>query len=139
MDIKQELAKKLHGRQYLEEITKEEENYAKENNLVVVFGASDDNMEFRGIIYDEINCYDGGTAYLDKHGLLVNECDDDYCPHFIRIKEQATQIKAVWDEEGYSWIYKTDIPHVTFDILNEDYEDGMKYCKGIIFSMDDVD
>jgi hypothetical protein len=38
-------------------------------------------------------------------------------------------IDAVWCEGEYSWTYKTNIPHATFDI----WEDGEKYCKGIVF------
>ena len=41
-----EFAKMLDGREYLHEITKEEEALAKELGFVVVFGYSDDNAEF---------------------------------------------------------------------------------------------
>jgi hypothetical protein len=41
-----ELAKLLNGREYRKEITKEEIQKAKENNLVIIFGYSDDNLEF---------------------------------------------------------------------------------------------
>ena len=39
---KEELAATLNGREYNHEITKEEEAEARENGLVVIFGASDD-------------------------------------------------------------------------------------------------
>ena len=44
------------------------------------------------------------------------------------------KITAVWDTDGYSWIYQTDIPHATFEIV----EDGAPYCRGIIFALADV-
>ena len=62
-----EFAKMLDGREYLHEITKEEEALAKEFGFVVVFGYSDDNAELRGAIDDEIGCYDGGV--LEHDGL----------------------------------------------------------------------
>ncbi|HET8685200.1 MAG TPA: hypothetical protein VFM18_00895 [Methanosarcina sp.] len=72
-----ELAALLNGRQYRAEITKDEECQATQNNLVVVFGASDDLMEFRGAIDDELGAWEGTTAYLTKDGLLQNDCDND--------------------------------------------------------------
>lgn len=139
-----ELAEKLNGREYTEEITCEEGKLAKENNLVVVFGASDDLMEFRGAIDDEFDCYGGGTAYITQKGLLKSECDDEDCPYFEEKKAEATQILAVWCEEitclddpDYTWQYRSahlEGKFETFDIL----ADGEKYCKGIVFSLDDL-
>ena len=129
-----ELAALLNGREYGKEITKDESVQARSYGLVVVHGASDDLMEFEGIIHDEIGCYNGGTAYLTSDGLLQNDCSDDECPHFAKIKEQAATIEAIWDTDGYSWVYKTAIPHETFEIV----EDGDKYCRGIVFALADV-
>lgn len=128
------LAAKLNGRTYRDEISKEDAEIAKQNGLVVVFGASDDLMEFRGAIYDEVGCYDGGFAHLTKDGLLENDCDSEDCLHFAKIKASAVKIEAVWESEGYAWVYKTDVLHETFDIL----EDGDKYCRGIVFRLDEV-
>jgi hypothetical protein len=47
------------------------------------------------------------------------------------LKESAKTIEVVWDAEGYSWIYETEIPHAVFDIL----EDGEKFCRGIVFDI----
>lgn len=130
-----ELAAKINGTEYPffpsnTGVDKE----AAAHGLVIVYGASDDLMEFAGAIDDEIGCYDGGTAYLTSAGLLTNDCENENCPHFAKLKEQAATIEAVWSEEGYSWIYKTTIPHETFEIV----EDGEKYCRGIVFSLADV-
>lgn len=102
-----DFAKILNGREYGKEITPLEVKKAEELGFVVVFGYSDDNTEFRGAISDEVGCYDGGRVF--KYG-------DKY-------------IDAVWCEGEYSWTYNTNIPHLTFDI----YEDGEKFCRGIIF------
>lgn len=45
------------------ELTRDEEELARENNLVVVFGYSDDCAEFRGAIADEVDCFDGGRVF----------------------------------------------------------------------------
>ena len=63
---KEQFAEMLNGKQYRSEMTSDDGELAKDNGLVVVFGASDDLMEFRGAIDDEIDCYVGGTAYLDS-------------------------------------------------------------------------
>jgi hypothetical protein len=132
-----ELCANLNGREYTEEINEELETIARISGLVVVFGASDDLMEFRGAIDDEVGCYNGCTAYLTKDGLLVNKCDEDDCPYFDQIKKQALTIEATWNTENESeiaWTYKTKIPHSTFEIM----EDGVIYCRGIVFSLSDL-
>lgn len=129
-----ELAARLNGREYCSEITDQEEAQAKADGLVVVYGASDDLMEFAGAIKDEIGCFDGGTAYLTSAGLLQNACDSGTCPHFVKVKAKAATIKAVWDQDGYSWTYETAIPHAPFDIM----EDGDTYCRGIVFALADI-
>lgn len=132
--IEKEIAEMIDGIEYGEDIEPDILKYAKENRMVIVFGASDDLMEFRGAIEDEAGCYGSGTVYINRDGELRNECSDEDCPYFERIKSEASHIEAVWDSEGYSWTYKTDIPHQTFEI----YEDGEKYCRGIIFPIDAV-
>lgn len=138
MDAKQ-LAEMLNGREYLSEISSIEEATAKANGLVVVHGASDDLMEFRGAIYDEVGCYDGGSALVDAAGVLdtwENVSDDEEtAARYLKRKRAAKTIEALWcAEPGYSWTYKTDIPHETFEIV----EDGEPYCRGIVFSIKDL-
>lgn len=130
----QELAARINGREYRDETTAADEHEAKDSGLVIVFGASDDLMEFRGAVHDEWGCYEGGKVHFTRAGLLTNECDNDDCPHFKRLVKTATPVEAKWGAEGYSWVYETAIPHSTFDIL----EDGEKYCRGIVFALADV-
>jgi hypothetical protein len=130
-----ELAALLTGREMDKEITSAEEKQAKADGLVVVFGASDDLMEFRGAIHDEVGCFNGGTAYVTPAGLLTNDCNDDRCPHFAKLRDKAATIQAGWcEEEGYSWTYSTETPHATFEIM----EDGEPFCRGIVFALADV-
>lgn len=133
------LAAQLDGREYGEEISNEEEAIAKADGLVVLFGASDDLAEFRGAIHDEAGCYDGGEILIatingELKILETHECECEFCG-FKEIANTAKKIISVWDDDsGYPWRYETDIPHATFDIL----EYGVKYCKGIIFSVKDL-
>lgn len=134
MLIAQELAARINGRQYREETTKVDEQEAKAAGLVIVFGASDDLMEFRGAADDEVGAYGGSTVHFTSAGLLTNKCDEEGCPYFAKLKKTAATIEAKWDAEGYSWIYETAIPHATFEVL----EDDEKYCRGIVFALADV-
>lgn len=129
-----EAASKLDGNEYGKEGSRELFKEMKDAGLVAVFGASDDLMEFRGAIHEEVGAYNGGTAYLMPDGLLVNDCDDDKCPHFARLQEKAVPIGAEFDVDGFTWIYDTEIPHATFVIK----EDGDNYCEGIVFALANV-
>lgn len=131
MDIK-EFSKMIDGKEYgYPQFTKEEIQIAKDNGFVIVYGASDDLMEFCGAIEDEGGCFDGGEVFFDRDGVAYDE--DDKKPNVI---------EALWcdddtiaeDSTIITWTYKTDIPHETFMI----YEEGEKYCRGIVFSVDDV-
>ena len=132
-----ELAASLNGREYRSEMTLEEMSIANKSGLVVVFGASDDLMEFRGAIDDEVSCYDGGTAYVYEQGLYnaPDNCEEcNRCEHVIFARDACATVSAIWCKGDYAWAYRTEIPHETFEIL----EDGEKYCQGIVFSMDDL-
>ena len=132
---KEELIIFLNGRKYTKEADNEIKFKMATTDLVVVFGASDDLMEFRGAIYDEVGCYNGGKAYLNSNGLIENHCNDDDCPYFADLKKRAMTIEALWCvEPGISWTYKTEIPHSTFEIM----EDNEVYCRGIVFNLTDV-
>lgn len=132
---KEELADMLNGREIGDEITPDIQFELQNSDLVVVFGASDDLMEFRGSIDAEVGAsVFGSTIYLDSNGLFGNECDND-CPYYRRLRESLTTINTLWcPDDEYSWGYETIIPHATFDIM----EGGNKYCKGIVFNLSDV-
>lgn len=123
MDKLKEFSQKLNGVEYgdirhgLEEL----KQYAKENGIVIVSGASDDLMEFSGAIYDDFDCYGGGICHLNENGEIK--------------KSGGKTIRAIWREgNDFTWTYKTKIPHETFDIFSY----GDKYCKGIVFYLKDL-
>ena len=124
---KKELAEKLNGRQYGDSFNDVMED-TMASGLVIVTGASDDLMEFQGAIEDEGGCFDGGEVYFDKNGVSQDGT------------ERANMIEALWCEgtnvDGCqaTWSYKTDIPHETFEI----WEDEELYCIGLVFSIEDI-
>ena len=124
---KEKMAEILNERIYGDEITKEEEKLAKDNGLVVVFGASDDLIEMRGAIDDEF----GKEVFLTRNGE-IEHCDDD-CKHYERAVEKAKKIKGIFGKNG--WTFETDIPCAEFDI----FEDGQLYGKGLVFYIESLD
>lgn len=129
---KEQLAKQLNGREYMHEMLPHEELFAKNDNLLVIFGASDDLCEFRGAFNDEAGCYDGGTVFFTNDGILrSHDCGCEYCGYEEK-KRYAYRVNALWcEEDPYSWTFKTKLPHATFDIM----EDGEKYCRGIVIDL----
>jgi len=136
---KESLAALLTGREYHNEITKQEEQEAKEAGLVVVFGYSDDNMEMRGAIHEEFGAYEGGEIAFTKEGKEI-EAEDMEVLEKYNVVPPLNKIEAVWCPENNegdimcSWLYETEIPHSEFDIM----EDGELYCQGIVFSINDL-
>lgn len=126
-----EAAARLNGCEYGSEGSKELWAEMKAAGLVAVFGASDDLMEFRGAIDDEIGAYEGTTALVTDAGLF-EPCDDN-CKYSQVAQESAVEITALWatGEESLSWYYETEIPHETFNVM----EDGEVYCRGIVFAL----
>ena len=141
---KEELAAILNGREYGNEMTKDEELTAKAAGLVVVFGYSDDNVELRGAIHDEIGAYEGTTVRVDAKGVLQAwddlkdnaEEESEFEAYFARKLAGFKPITALWcpPAVGGSWAYETAIPHASFDVM----EDGEIYCRGIIFALADI-
>lgn len=132
---KEKWAELLTGREIGSEVTKEESEQAKSEGIVIVYGASDDLMEFEGALRDEADA--PGNVSLTPHGLLASECDQGgECYYFLRIARESPKIEALWAATiaGPAWTYETVIPHATFDV----YEDGEVYCRGIVFALADI-
>lgn len=146
-----ELAQLLNGREYGSEITKQEQADAKKSGLVVVFGYSDDNMELRGAIHDEISCYvpvdQGRRLFFIHQGGLLSDPSQGDCEHCAERanaqKPACAQLRACWNIEGDSgpsWSYELSaangvpLPVSSFDVM----EDDELYCRGIVFALEDL-
>ena len=126
MITKEKLAEMLNGRQYRDETTPEIERLAKESGLCIIFGASDDLLEFRGTVYDEVGAYNGAVVYLTPKGKIKEKSKHDrieitasWCP--------GPPLQEIWA----SWLIEpsSNIPFSPFEI----FEDGDLYCRGAIF------
>ena len=132
-----ELAQMLNGRECGFEITAQEEQIAKDSGLVVVFGYSDNLVEFRGAFHEEEDARFNRATHLTKEGIAKKPCMElGECEYYAKCTKGAKEINAAWHDAdaGAAWSYKTDIPHETFNI----YEDGELFCIGIVFSVDDM-
>lgn len=105
---------------------------AKENGIVIVYGMSDDLVEFEGAYTEEAGgVFDGGIVTFDMDGT-----SDDGNTH-------ENTLKAYWcgmiDGEKVrdytaTWEYETSIPHETFKM-----QDGDElYCIGLVFYKKDM-
>lgn len=134
---KELLAGLLTGREYGKEMLKEEEMQAKAAGLIVIFGASDDLMEFRGFVDYERRA--PTIALIDSKGLLPFrediEHDDEALKDYFARAPLVRAVDALWaKEEGYSWTYRTVVPHATFEIV----DGGEPYCRGIVIDVADL-
>lgn len=136
----QELAKQITGMEYPFRLSQDIVTQAKAAGLVIVYGASDDLMEFEGAINDEIGAYDGGTAFVTAEGLLadyeqIDKDDKNALRYYFQHEQTGVEIESLWCKgDSYSWTFKTTIPHETFEIV----DDGEPYCRGIVFALADV-
>jgi hypothetical protein len=135
----QELADLLTGREYGSEITKAEEAQAKAAGLVVVFGAHDDLVVFRGAVDDVVDANRGQVFCIDREGLqrpwdAIEKDDIDARREYLRRVGRGQEVKAIWGEDGYLWTFKTEIPHAEFAIV----DDGEPHCWGMVFALKDI-
>jgi hypothetical protein len=135
-----EIAKQLDGAEYPFDVPKGLAVQAKEAGIVIVCGASDDLMEFYGAFRDEVGAYDGTTVTITPTGLQMSWQDvletqsKDKIRAWFASEGKGSVIEAIWDKDGYSFQYKTNIPHETFEVM----EDGDTYCRGIVFRLEDL-
>lgn len=140
-----DLANLLDGNEYRDELRNEYnlnvEEICKKNNWVVVFGYSDDNLELRGVIDDEIGAWEGITIKLVKPGdfYLVDEYEETYQKAketmFISIENSELEelkkdnykgtcvIECLWSPEDSdaSWQFNcAGAPSVRFNIMEEE-------------------
>jgi len=99
---KEQMAEMLRGRNIGSVVTEAESQLAKDNNLLIIHGYSDDGMILEGVFNEVLDCYNG-----KNFGFVEAE----WCLH-----------------ENTSWTYSSPFPHAKFDVI----EDGEIYCVGIV-------
>lgn len=137
------LAKLLDGRASGNEMSHAEAAAAKADNLLVVFGYSDDNMELRGFVSDEVGCYGGGSCTVDRRGLRTPWPigdplhEDEAREYFAREGLPSIEIRAFWHDErrGPVWTYGNSAAVFgEFTIT----EDGEPWCRGVVIDCSEL-
>ena len=139
-----EFAAMLHGRDCQPNLTPDELLLAKQKGFVVVYGDSDDRVEFEGAIREEGHTNPlekdrpAGVLVLSENGKLLDDESDLYAEY---IKENRNVIKVFYcSKDGINWVFETEIPHETFltydggyDEEYSDLNDGFARC--IVFEL----
>jgi hypothetical protein len=152
----EEFARLLDGREYGDEMSKEENELAAENRLFVFFGQGDDELKCSGIISFCMNAVGGSELeivtylsdlewwrpftqdmketlkeikeYEESIGFKSRHPENDY-DNFLKIAKRFTVKAELFPEDpDATWLITTDVPHATFDIM----EDGDLFCRGIV-------
>lgn len=136
---KETIAKQLHGMEYGTRIPRSITKAAKEANLLIVHGASDDLIQFFGVWEDEVGARDKTVVTFDEQGFVPafdsvhgkwRDAEDALAwAHRCR---RACEIHVHFGASG--WTYSTSFPVARFDIV----EDNAVYCRGMVFGLQDV-
>lgn len=127
MDYKQ-AAEALNGNQYGSEGNPELFAAMKDAGLIAIYGYSDDIAVINGFEHDEAY---GKVLHFTPDGLLKNDCDDEDCPYFAKLRKLAATVNVDFDAPGFTIRITTDMPHASFVIKDDDDD----YCQGIVFSL----
>lgn len=135
---KEEVAKVISlklGVESFDNILKDIKEVLKANNITIIYGASDDLVEFEGAIYDE--CSEGDTILFDSNGVHKNTCDcGEECPNYITPSHVKYVIGSFADviNTTHLWSFETDAPFT--GIL---YKDSEGYeCEALVIDLKDI-
>jgi hypothetical protein len=133
----EQLASILTGREIGEEITAKEEAEAKSHGLVVAFGYSDDILELRGAIHDEVGAGGGEDLLIGPEGVLENKSEHEEMELWAARKYIAlekTALNTINANYSDAWEIGIDCPYSRFLVM----EDGELFCVGIVFAIADL-
>lgn len=140
MHTKESLAAILDGREYGKETNGLPFAEIKASGLLIVYGASDDLVEFGGLFRDECGASSKTEIIFDRSGIIPaweeyanGEQDEDDMRGYFKRKDSAQKLTAYWcrTKGGPAWEFETTLPHSTFAIK----EDGEMFCLGIVIDM----
>jgi len=137
---KESLAALLDGREIRNEVQGLDCPSIKAARLLIVYGASDDLVEFDGLFRDEAGA--GGRATdirFDEEGVpqeweeFINDSVTiETAKKQIARLENAKSLTAFWCRKDCSpWTFETSLPHAKFKIM----EDGEVFCEGLVIDM----
>lgn len=140
----QQFAAMLNGREYGEEITKDEAALAKQHGLVVMYGHSDDAVVLHGAIDAIFNAYNGTRFHLDKDGFIpVGSVVP--VPFERRIawgvrRDKGTLVHARWNCNNIAWSFGFVRGGVMVELGKEFevYENGERFSFGVVFHINEL-
>jgi hypothetical protein len=113
----------------------------KADGVIIAYGESDDLLEFTGACWSEVGAFEGAEVKIAcrsrGEAFIFDEEENRDSAEFNRSEIAAMQtVKAIRgpEELDAGWLIETEIPHETFDIM----EDGELFCRGVVFSVNDV-
>lgn len=133
-----ELAAQLDGCEY------REENVPRYDNLLVIYGQSDDLIELGGAIEDEIQCWIGDPNKRKTFNLRLRQINGKW--EFLNpscglneykkgveswIPPPNLSITAIWSTDKANWEYETNLECERFKVM----EDGDVYCIGLVIDL----
>ena len=141
----EELAQKLEAAnlQYRQDIPQELVTFAKENDLIIAYGLSDDILQFEGAVREDFGAWRGTLRYLLRamNGdvlFIPDPRGNDYIDEHVAEQIDCPYVELVWcpeDVDGNpSWLIKTKLPYTQFSI----YEDGYLNCAGAVIDISNL-
>lgn len=140
------LAELLKNREYGCEINDGEAANAALNGLVVMYGAGDDTLEFRGAINGEVSAYQGTRVQIDSDGIIpmLDDIRDDYSNE--QMLEWAARcrhgviVHARWDCDNTAWsfIFTKNSKCLDIGVEFNINEDGEPFSTGVVFHISEL-
>ena len=138
MTIK-DVAVMLNGREYGSEVSPREETEFKNAGIVVVYGYSDDCVEFEGAVNTEIGIWNAGYIPLLNGVPFDVPCDTDEfeiscCPLLKEVAKRLKHIKVKFGMNG--WEFDAEFPHEKFSIVERESDNSCS--EGLVYSLADL-
>lgn len=138
MTIK-DVAAKLNGREYGSEVSAVEQIEFKNAGIVVVYGYSDDCVEFEGAVNTEIGIWNAGYIPLLNGVPFDMDCSTEVikasgCLTLKDVSKRLKHIKAKFGMNG--WEFDAEFPHEKFSIVERECDNPCS--EGLVYSLADL-
>ena len=146
----EDLAKLLNGNKYCDELKNpynlDVEKICKDNKWIILFPYSDDCLEVRGYIDDEIGAWDDTNYKIVKKGEFYEDRNEDNTYHKatkdgLLHTEEDPHIFMKWcpEDKSYIWYIESNYPNVAyFDIDEEDVDENKIWARCCIIDCSEI-
>jgi hypothetical protein len=133
----EQLANRLDNNQYGSEVSDADRQFAIDNNLLIVHGASDDIIVLDGIINDE--CYSHKLTFCDNFKVYPKHVIDDFEKTLLKFElklQETLKIKFLLntkfpDIDGFKFFITQNSEQVEYEYFNI-LEDDNFYGQGLV-------